>query len=185
MNENKTYEHAAEVIKAMQEEYAKGVIKDYEMPPLVNMKTGETIGFAVVLQVSAKYDYDEELLNDWKKRFEADEYQVSVKRNQLWLTFRIRRFEPSDKHIAKMSHAIGLDNKQPDESGLYEAYRNCSVYNEPDSLWDELVVSGFAKTKRAKDDYRYAVKQKGFQFLAEYHKIMIRYENEYEGRTER
>lgn len=81
MNENKTYEHAAEVIKAMQEEYAKGVIKDYEMPPLVNMKTGETIGFAVVLQVSTKYDYDEDLLNDWKERFEADEYQVSVKRN--------------------------------------------------------------------------------------------------------
>ena len=87
-----------------------------------------------------------------------------------------------DKHIAKMSHAIGLDNKKPDKDGVYNAYRNGSVYNEPDNLWDELVISGFAKTKRAKDDYRYAVTQKGFQFLAEYHKIMIRYENEYEGR---
>ena len=185
MNENKTYEHASEVIKAMQEEYVKGVIKDYEMNSLVNMKTGETIGFAVVLQVSAKYDYRENLLNEWKERFEADEYQVSVKHNQLWLTFKIRRFEPSDKHIAKMSHAIGLDHKQPDKDGVYDAYRNGSVYNEPDNLWDELVISGFAKTKRAKDDYRYAVTPKGFQFLAEYHKIMIRYENEYEGRTER
>ena len=182
MNENKTYEHAAEVIKAMQEEYVKGVIKDYEMPPLVNMKTGKTIGFAVVMQVAGKYDYDEGLLNSWKERFEADEYQVSVKHNQLWLTFKIRRFEPSDKHTAKMSHAIGLDNKQPDKDGVYNAYRNGSVYNEPDNLWDELVISGFAKTKRAKDDYRYAVTQKGFQFLAEHYKIMIRYENEYEGR---
>ena len=185
MNENKTCEHAAEVIKAIQDECAKGVIKDYEMPPLVNMKTDETIGFAVMLQVSAKYDYDEELLNDWKKRLEADVYQLSVKCNQLWLTFRIHRFEPSDKHIAKMSHAIGLDNKRPDKDGVYNAYRNCSVYNEPDNLWDELVISGFAKTKRAKDDYLYAVTPKGFQFLAEYHKIMIRYENEYDGRTER
>ena len=183
MNENKTYEHAAEVIKAMQDEYAKDVIKDYVMPPLVNMKTDEAIGFAVALQVSAKYDYNERLLNEWKERFDADEYQVSVKHNQLWLTFKIRRFEPSDKHIAKMSHAIGLDNKQPDKDGVYNAYRNGSVYNEPDNLWDELVISGFAKTKRAKDDYRYAVTQKGFQFLAEYHKIMIRYESEYEGRA--
>lgn len=53
MNENKTYEHAGEVIKAIQEEYAKGVIKDYEMPPLVNMKTGETIGFAVAAMMFA------------------------------------------------------------------------------------------------------------------------------------
>ena len=102
----------------------------------------------------------------------------------MWLTFRIRRFEPSDKHITKMSHAIGLDHKQPDKDGVYNAYRNASVYNEPDNLWDELVISGFAKTKRAKGEYRYAVTQKGFQFLAEYHKIMIRYENEYEGRAE-
>ena len=185
MNENKTYEHAEEVIKAMQDEYAKDVIKDYVMPPLVNLKTDEAIGFAVALQVSAKYDYNERLLNEWKERFEADEYQVSVKHNQLWLTFKIRRFEPSDKHIAKMSHAIGLDNKQHDKDRVYNAYRNSSVYNEPDNLWDELVISGFAKTKRAKDEYRYAVTPKGFQFLAEHHKIMIRYENEYEGRTER
>ena len=185
MNENKTYEHASEVIKAMQEEYVKGVIKDYEMNPLVNMKTGEMIGFAVVLQVSAKYDYSENLLNEWKDRFEADGYQVSVKRNQLWLTFKIRGLEPSVKHIAKMSHAIGLDNKQPDKDGVYNAYRNGSFYNESDNLWDELVISGFAKTKRAKDDYRHAVTPKGFQFLAEHHKIMIRYENEYEGRADR
>lgn len=184
MNENKTCEHAAEVIKTIQDECAKGVIKDYEMPPLVNIKTGKTIGFAVVLQVGGKYDYDEDLLNSWKERFEADEYQVSVKHNQLWLTFKIRRFEPSDKYIAKMSHAIGLDNKRPNKDGVYNAYRNGSVYNEPDDLWDELVISGFAKTKRAKDDYRYSVTPKGFQFLAEHHKIMIRYENEYEGRSE-
>jgi hypothetical protein len=45
----KTTEYAHEVIKAMKEDYADGVIKDFEMPPLVNMKTGKTIGFAVVL----------------------------------------------------------------------------------------------------------------------------------------
>lgn len=89
MNEKRTTEHAASVIKAMQVTYAKGVIKDWVMPTLVNMKTGETTGFAVVIIVSSKYDYTEELLTNWKEQFDADEYKVSVRRNQLTLTFSI------------------------------------------------------------------------------------------------
>jgi hypothetical protein len=178
----KTTEHAYEVIKAMKEEYADGVIKDFEMPPLVNMKTGNTIGFAVVMQVGAKYDYTDELLREWQRRLEADEFSISVKRNQLWLTFKVRDFVPGAEHIAKMSHAIGLDNKQPDKYGLYEAYRNGSYYNEPDPLWDELQLSGYARSERAERDFRYHVTPKGFQFLAEHHKLMIRDAKEYEGR---
>ena len=182
MNEKKTVEHAASVIKAMQEEYAKGVIKDWEMPPMVNMKTGETTGFAVVLQVGTKYDYTEELLKQWKERFDADEYKISARRNQLWLTFTIRTFVPTEAHIAKMAHAIGLDNKKPDKSQFYEAYRNGSWYDKPDELWDDLVVAGFATDRRKPNDYGYSVSPKGMQFLAKHYKIMINYTNEYEGR---
>lgn len=178
----KTTEYAHEVIKAMKEDYADGVIKDFEMPPLVNMKTGKTIGFAVVLQVGTKYDYTDALLKEWQERFLADEFSISVKRNQMWLTFKVRDFVPTAEHIAKMSHAIGLDNKQPDKSGLYEAYRNGSYYNEPDPLWDELELSGYAYSVRAEKDYCYHVTPKGFQFLAEHHKLMIRDTKEYEGR---
>lgn len=180
----KTTEYAYEVIKAMKEDYADGVIKDFEMPPLVNMKTGKTIGFAVVLQVGTKYDYTDALLKEWQERFLADEFSISVKRNQMWLTFKVRDFVPTAEHIAKMSHAIGLDRRygQPDKSGLYEAYRNGSYYYEPDPLWDELELSGYAYSVRAEKDYRYHVTPKGFQFLAEHHKLMIRDTKEYEGR---
>ena len=182
MIKEKTTEYVYEVIKAMKEEYADGVIKDFEMPPLVNMKTGKTIGFAVVLQVGTKYDYTDQLLREWQDRFLADEFSISVKRNQMWLTFKVRDFVPTAEHIAKMSHAIGIDNKQPTKDGLYEAYRNGSYYNEPNPLWDELELSGYAYSVRAEKDYRYHVTPKGFQFLAEYHKLMIRDTKEYEGR---
>lgn len=90
MGKSKTTEYAYDVIKAMKEEYANGVIKDFEMPQLVNMNTGKTIGFAVVLQLGTKYDYNEVLLSEWKERFLADEFSISVRRNQLWLTFKVR-----------------------------------------------------------------------------------------------
>ena len=84
-----------------------------------------------------------------------------------------------------MAHAIGLDNKQPDDSRFYEAYRNGSWYDNPDELWDDLVISGYATDRRKEKDYSYHVSQKGMQFLAEHYKIMINYTNEYEGRTDR
>lgn len=181
MNEQKTTEHAAEVIRALQEEYKEGVIKDYEMPPLVNMKTGKTIGFAVVMQVAGKYDYSDSLLNEWKEKFGADDYSISVKRSQLWVTFRVRDFVPTEDHIRRMTHAIGLDNKQPDH-GCYEAYRNGSFYDEPVREWDELELAGYAYSRRKEKDCRYFVSPKGFQLLADHHKLMIRFTNEYEGR---
>lgn len=178
----KTIENAVKAIDEIKAQYKVEVIKDYEIPPLVNMKTGQTTGHGITLQLSTKYDYDENLLNEWKEKLQADEWMLRVRRSQLWVTFRVRYFEPTEKHIAKMTHAIGLDNKQPDKSGLYEAYRNGSFYNEPDELWDELVLAGLATDHRAKDDYRYFVTPRGFQFLAEHHKLMIRFTNEYEGR---
>lgn len=184
VNNNKTTEHAAEVIEAMQEEYAKGVILDWEMPSMVNMNTGATTGFAVVIQVGTKFEYTEDLLKQWKERFDADEYKISTRRNKLWLTFTVRTFVPTKAHIAKMAHAIGLDNKQPDDNRFYEAYRNGSWYDNPDELWDDLVISGYATDRRKEKDYSYHVSPKGMQFLAEHYKIMINYTNEYEGRID-
>ena len=75
------------VIKA---QYEGEVIKDYEIPPLVNMNTGENIGFGVKMQLSTRYDYDEELLTEWKRLLKADDWHISVKRNQLHVTFKVR-----------------------------------------------------------------------------------------------
>ena len=86
-----------------------------------------------------------------------------------------------ERLMRRMIHAIGLDHGKQYKH-VYEAYRNGSYYNEPDPLWDELELSGYAYSVRAEKDYRYHVTPKGFQFLAEHHKLMIRDTKEYEGR---
>jgi hypothetical protein len=75
------------VIKA---QFEVEVIKDYEIPPLANTNTGEYTGFGVMLQLNTRYDYDEAMLTEWKRLLKADEWYISVKRNQLHVTFKVR-----------------------------------------------------------------------------------------------
>ena len=85
----KTVKYAKSVIEALKQECVDGVIKDFEIPQLCNIKTGKNTGFAVILYVTSKYDYSEKLLGKWKKRFGADRYSVSARRNQLKIIFAI------------------------------------------------------------------------------------------------
>ena len=50
----------------------------------------QDIGFGVKLQLNTRYDYDEEMLTQWKNMLKADEWHISVKRNQLHVTFKVR-----------------------------------------------------------------------------------------------
>ena len=86
----KTVKYANSVIEALKQECIDGIIKDFVIPPLINIKTGENTGFAVILHVASGYDYSEKLLRKWKKRFGADEYSISARRNQLQIKFTIR-----------------------------------------------------------------------------------------------
>ena len=85
----KTIDRAFEVLKAIKAEVNSDVIKDHEMPTLCNMETGKTTGFAVILTLSTKYDYTSAVLDDWRKRLEADDYMISVRRNQLRVRFNV------------------------------------------------------------------------------------------------
>lgn len=85
----KTTEHAASVLKEIMAELNPDVIKDYEMPTLCNMETARETGFAVILTLSTKFDYTSAVLDDWRKRLEADDYMISVKRNQLRVRFNV------------------------------------------------------------------------------------------------
>lgn len=85
----KTTEHAASVLKEIKTEINPDVIKDYEMPTLCNMETARETGFAVILTLSTKFDYTSAVLDDWRKRLEADDYMISVKRNQLRVRFNV------------------------------------------------------------------------------------------------
>ena len=85
----KTTEHAASVLKEIMAGLNPDVIKDYEMPTLCNMETARETGFAVILTLSTKFDYPSAVLDDWRKRLEADDYMISVKRNQLRVRFNV------------------------------------------------------------------------------------------------
>ena len=83
----KTIEHAAEVLKQIKSEVKEDVIKDYHMPTLCNMETGQDTGYAIVITLNTKYGYTDTVLNDWKTRLEADEYVINVKHGQLQVKF--------------------------------------------------------------------------------------------------
>ena len=85
----KTTEHAASVLKEIMAGLNPDVIKGYEMPTLCNMETARETGFAVILTLSTKFDYTSAVLDDWRKRLEADDYMISVKRNQLRVRFNV------------------------------------------------------------------------------------------------
>ena len=85
----KTTEHAASVLKEIMAGLNPDVIKEYEMPTLCNMETARETGFAVILTLSTKFDYTSAVLDDWRKRLEADDYIISVKRNQLRVRFNV------------------------------------------------------------------------------------------------
>lgn len=85
----KTTEHAASVLKEIMAGLNPDVIKDYEMPTLCNMETARETGFAVILTLSTKYDYTSAILDDWRKRLEASDYMISVRRNQLRVRFNV------------------------------------------------------------------------------------------------
>jgi hypothetical protein len=75
------------VIKA---QFEVEVIKDYEILPIMNISTMQALGFVVKVQLSTRYDYDEKMLTEWKNMLNADYWYISVKRNQLHVTFKVR-----------------------------------------------------------------------------------------------
>ncbi len=85
----KTTDRAFEVLKAIKAEVNSDVIKDHEMPTLCNIETCKETGFAVILTLSTKYDYTSAVLDNWRKRLEADDYMISVKRNQFRVRFNV------------------------------------------------------------------------------------------------
>lgn len=85
----KTIEHAVGVLKEIKAEVNSGVIKDSHISKLCNIETGRETGFAVVLTLSTKYDYHSTILEKWRKRLDAEDYVISVSRNQLRIRFNV------------------------------------------------------------------------------------------------
>lgn len=86
----KSTEQAHKVIKELVTELNDGVIKECEMPTLCNVETLKETGFAVILTLSTKFDYRNTMLDNWKDRLSADDYIISVRRNQMKVKFNVR-----------------------------------------------------------------------------------------------
>ena len=86
---DKTIECAAEVVKTIKSECNDGVIKDYRILTLTDIKTCKDVGFAVVFQLSTKYDYHNTVFDSWKDKLDAECYVIRVKRNQLEVMFKV------------------------------------------------------------------------------------------------
>ncbi len=85
----KTTEQAAKTLKEIMAGLNEGVIKNCEMPTLCNMETCKSTGFAVILTLSTKYDYTNKVLDMWRDKLQADDYMISVRRNQLRVRFNV------------------------------------------------------------------------------------------------
>ena len=85
----KTREHVACVLKEIKALVKPEVIKDSRVGDLFDMNTARLTGFAVCLTLGTKYDYTRALFEDWRERLEADDYVISVSRNQLKIRFDI------------------------------------------------------------------------------------------------
>ena len=93
MNEKQKDEllkHVVGAIGAIKAQFDVEVIRNYEILPIVNISTMQALGFIVKLQFSTRYDYDEKMLTLWKNMLKADYWYISVKRNQLHVTFKVR-----------------------------------------------------------------------------------------------
>ena len=86
----KSTEQAHKVLKEIEAEVNKGVIKECEMPTLCNAETGMETGFAVILTLSTKFDYRNTMLDNWKVRLSADDYMIRVRRNQMQVRYNVR-----------------------------------------------------------------------------------------------
>ena len=85
---------------------------------------------------------------------------------------------PTESELSRLKHALGMDNKDA-KNGVFEAYRRCSLYDEPVKEWENLVEKGFAK-RSACGEFWYVVTESGMQAVANATGLTIRYTSEYE-----
>ena len=84
-----TVKEAIRTVEAIKSEYDVEIIRDYDTPPLMNLNTAKVTGFGVYLRLNTKYDYDNEILESWRKQLKADSWYIHVRSNQLFVMFKI------------------------------------------------------------------------------------------------
>ena len=76
-------------IDRIKELYKVEMIKDYELPSLVNMDTKQDIGVGVKLQLNTSYTYNEFKLTTWKRLLQANDWYIKYDHNHLYVIFTV------------------------------------------------------------------------------------------------
>ena len=85
----KSIEKTAENIKSLIASTNQGVVLDHTINSLVNTETMRDTGHAVVLTLSTKFDYPEDVLLKWKEMLGADYFHLRVRLNRIFITYYI------------------------------------------------------------------------------------------------
>ena len=80
----------AKAIGAIKARYQVDVVKSTEIPEIKNMETKQENGKTWIMQIKTKKNKNEELFAQWKNMLNADECELSVKRGQLVITFKVK-----------------------------------------------------------------------------------------------
>ncbi|MDT3388897.1 MAG: hypothetical protein LIR46_14245 [Bacteroidota bacterium] len=82
---------ARAVVETIKKQYSRvQIIKDCMIPPLVNIQTGKTTGFAVQIQLNTRYNSDEFMLMQWKEMLNAESWYITARRCKLHVIFKVR-----------------------------------------------------------------------------------------------
>ena len=84
----------------------------------------------------------------------------------------------TESELNRLKHALGMDNKDA-KDGVFEAYRRCSLYDEPIQDWENLIKKGFA-TRSSAGEFFYVVNESGLQAVANATGLTIKFTLEYE-----
>lgn len=89
MNKEQAIENTSKVVEELKKEFQDDAIKDWNIQTLVNIKQKRETGHCLEMQVSTKYDYGQTIINDIKERLGADDWNIRVRRGQMFLRFFI------------------------------------------------------------------------------------------------
>ena len=85
----KVIEHPARALEEIKAEVKEGVIKDSSILDFSEVNIPRLRGFAVFMTLSTKLKYTRAGFENWRRRLKADDYVISVSRNQLKIRFDV------------------------------------------------------------------------------------------------
>lgn len=85
----KVIEHPARLLEEIKAEVKEGVIKNSFILDFSEASNARLFGIGVLMTLSAKFSYTRADFEHWREKLGADDYNISVSRNQLKIRFYV------------------------------------------------------------------------------------------------